>query len=38
VNGAPLVIAGEWARRPIQILDLAEKSAEAERALPAIYS
>lgn len=37
VSGAPLIISGEWARRPIHILDLAAKSAEAGRALPAIY-
>lgn len=37
VEGAPLVITGEWSRRPIHILDLARQSAKAGRALPAIY-
>jgi predicted dehydrogenase len=37
-NGEPLVITGEWARRPIHILDLAAQSAKAGRALPVIYS
>ena len=38
VEGEPLVITGEWARRPIHILDLAGKSAEQGRALPAEYA
>jgi len=37
VKGAKLVITGEWARRPIHILDLACKSAAKNRALPAKY-
>lgn len=37
VEGAPLVISAEWARRPIHILDLAVQSARAGRALPALY-
>jgi predicted dehydrogenase len=37
VKGAPLVITGEWARRPIHILDLACKSAEKNAALKAQY-
>jgi scyllo-inositol 2-dehydrogenase (NADP+) len=37
VDGAPLVITGEWARRPIHILDLAVQSAKSGRSLPAIY-
>jgi predicted dehydrogenase len=36
-TGEPLVITGEWARRPIHILDLAVRSARANRALPAEY-
>ena len=32
-----LVITGEWARRPIHILDLAARSAREGRALPAVY-
>jgi scyllo-inositol 2-dehydrogenase (NADP+) len=31
----PLVITGEWSRRPIHILDLAVRSAKAGRSLPA---
>ncbi|MBW3635643.1 MAG: Gfo/Idh/MocA family oxidoreductase [Armatimonadetes bacterium] len=38
VDGVPLVISAEWARRPIHILDLARQSARAGRALPAFYS
>lgn len=34
---APLVITGEWARRPIHILDLAARSARQGRALPVVY-
>jgi scyllo-inositol 2-dehydrogenase (NADP+) len=34
----PLVITGEWARRPIHILDLAMRSAQEGRALPVKYS
>jgi hypothetical protein len=37
VEGTPLVISAEWARRPIHILDLANKSAEAGRAMRAKY-
>lgn len=33
----PLVITGEWARRPIHILDLAVQSAKQGRALPAVH-
>jgi len=36
-KGAPLVITPEWARRPIHILDLANRSAQLGRALPARY-
>jgi len=36
-KGAPLVITGEWSRRPIHILDLAVKSAKLGKALPAKY-
>jgi len=35
VKGATLVITGEWARRPIQILDLANRSAKLGKSLPA---
>ena len=35
VDGAPLIISGEWARRPIQILDLAGQSARAGHAVRA---
>lgn len=37
-KGEPLVITGEWARRPIHILDLAVRSAKEGRALPVRYS
>ena len=37
VKNTPLVITGEWARRPIHILDLACKSAEKNAALKAKY-
>ena len=37
MRGEALVITPQWARRPIQILDLAGRSAEQGRALPAIY-
>jgi len=37
VKGTPLVITGEWARRPIHIIDLACKSAKLNKALPAKY-
>ncbi len=33
-----LVITAEWARRPIHVLDLAVRSADEGRALPARYS
>jgi len=36
-KGVPLVITPEWSRRPIHILDLADRSARAGRALPAKY-
>ncbi|MBW8782086.1 MAG: Gfo/Idh/MocA family oxidoreductase [Verrucomicrobia bacterium] len=35
--GTPLVITGEWARRPIHILDLAVQSARQGRALPVVH-
>ena len=37
VKGTPLIITGEFARRPIHILDLAVKSAKLGKALPAKY-
>ena len=37
VDGAELVITGEWSRRPIHILDLARQSAKVGRAMPTIY-
>ena len=37
-TGEALVITGEWARRPIHILDLAVQSAKAGRALPVKYA
>ncbi len=37
-KGTELVITGEWARRPIHILDLAVKSAERGQALKPKYS
>ncbi len=33
VDGAELVISAQWARKPIQILDMARRSAEAGRTL-----
>ena len=36
-KGDPLVITGEWARRPIHILDLGVQSAKQGKALPAKY-
>ena len=36
-KGTPLVITAEWARRPIHILDLADRSARVGRALKAKY-
>jgi len=36
-TGEPLVITGEWARRPIHILDLGVQSARAGKALAAKY-
>ncbi len=36
--GEPLVITGEWARRPIHLLDLAARSAREGRALPVTYA
>jgi predicted dehydrogenase len=38
VKGAKLVITPEWSRRPIHILDLANRSAEQGRSLPAKYT
>ncbi len=38
VKGEKLVITGEWARRPIHILDLADRSARTGRALKARYA
>jgi predicted dehydrogenase len=38
VKGTPLVITGEWARRPIHIIDLANQSAKLGRALRAKYA
>ena len=38
VSGEKLVITPEWARRPIHILDLADKSAKAGRALRTKYA
>jgi len=37
VKDTKLIITGEWARRPIHILDLAVKSAKAGKAMPAKY-
>ena len=37
VKGQPLVITGQWARRPIHILDLACRSAEKGQSLKAKY-
>lgn len=37
VADEPLVITGAWARRPIHILDLAQRSVVAGKALPARY-
>ena len=37
VKGTPLVITPEWARRPIHILDLADRSARQNRSLAAKY-
>ena len=36
--GEPLIITGEWARRPIHLLDLAARSAKEGRALPVTYA
>jgi hypothetical protein len=36
-KGTKLVITGEWARRPIHILDLACQSAKAKRAMKPKY-
>lgn len=36
-KGEPLVITAEWSRRPIHILDLADRSAKAGRTLKAKY-
>jgi predicted dehydrogenase len=35
VKGEKLVITGEWARRPIHILDLADRSVRLGKAMPA---
>jgi predicted dehydrogenase len=37
-KNTPLVISGEWSRRPIHILDLACRSAKLGKALPATYA
>ena len=37
VKGAPLVITPEWSRRPIHILDLADRSAQTGKTLAAKY-
>ncbi len=37
-QGEPLIITAEWARRPIHILDLADRSAAEGRAIKAKYS
>ena len=37
VKGTPLVITGEWARRPIHILDLANQSVKKNKAMKAKY-
>ena len=37
VKGVPLIITAEWARRPIHILDLADRSASEGRTLKAKY-
>ena len=37
VKGTPLVITPEWARRPIHILDLADRSAREGRSLAVTY-
>lgn len=37
VKGKQLIITGEWARRPIHILDLAGRSAKQGKTLPAKY-
>jgi len=37
IKGTPLVITPEWARRPIHILDLADRSAKLGKALKAKY-
>jgi hypothetical protein len=36
-KGTKLVITGEWARRPIHILDLACQSARAKKAMKPKY-
>jgi len=38
VKGERLIITGEWARRPIHILDLAGKSANLKRAVKTRYA
>jgi len=38
VKGTKLIITGEWARRPIQIIDLANKSAKLGKAIKAKYA
>lgn len=37
VKGASLTITPEWARRPIHLIDLAVRSAKANRTLRAVY-
>jgi predicted dehydrogenase len=36
-QGTPLIITPEWSRRPIHILDLADRSARTGRTLKAVY-
>lgn len=38
VKKEPLVITGEWARRPIHIIDLAGRSAKLGKSIPVKYS
>jgi predicted dehydrogenase len=37
INGEPLIITPEYARRPIHIMDLAGQSAAAGHAIPTTY-
>lgn len=38
VKGKPLTITAEWARRPIHVIDLAQRSAKMGKALPVKYT